>query len=111
MSAVVHQHDRSDHPMLRALTFLGRPCRIYRKGDVRPYLEGTIDSLGVNTRGEFLLLVRPAAVQIDDELTPGGCAMIVGTDEDKMRHVYRMPTDGDFPVYNDCERPVHVVIS
>lgn len=99
-----------DHPMLRALEFLGRPCRVYQKDDTRPYLEGTVESLGVTKHGEFFLLVRPSAVQIEDELTPGGCAMIIGPDEDKMRHVYRVPTDGEFPIFIDCERPVTIVI-
>jgi len=58
-----------DHPMLRALEFLGRPCRVYQKDDTRPYLEGTVESLGVTKHGEFFLLVRPSAVQIEDMMT------------------------------------------
>jgi len=113
MSALARKADPGlDHPMLRALEFLGRPCRVYQRDDARPYLEGVVETLGVTTHGEFFLLVRPTAVQIDDELTPGGCAMIVGSDEDRMRHVFRVLTpDDDRPIYLDNERPVRIVVS
>lgn len=92
------------------LELRGKTCSVFNHDASEPYLVGNIEMMGLNKKNEFVLLVTPRAVQLADELTPGGSAMLVGRSDRFFRHVTRKPTDDGHTSFVDDERSVRIVI-
>lgn len=103
-----------DVEYLRVLEHLlelrGKTCNVFAGGAETPYLIGVIETVGMTKEDEFVLFVAPKATQIDDELSPGGFAVLIGTSDHAFRHVTRVPSEGEHPIFLDHERPVRIAI-